>query len=240
MSSEETRTELYKQIDQLLNKGVVNRHSYFQLKYFVVGKEPTLQSKMWRCIRELQARKESLDAMKMEMAETEDNIELAEIELERFERQLDEIKRTGSVGVAGVFGIDSPIDPQEQELNIREVNIRINKKQRQRVALQSSLASLERKRQETEEEAIYFLKAYESLQKVEPLKPYDDLQEQTKFWNEKIAQLANLKVLLHLPLDTELVQTALALSDECPIKQEVVKLLENERLTIEQGKKNNG
>ena len=222
MSSEEKRKELYDSIDKLLGCGVVNRHSYFQLKYFVIGKEPTLQSKMWRCVRELQARKESLDALQMEMEDTRDNIELVDIEMS----QLIPIH-------SGEFGIEDPI---RVEIQAKTINIQKRKCERRKKSLERSLISLDKKRAEIEEEAIYFLRTFESLQKVEPLKPYDDLQEQTKYWNEKITQQANLKVLLHLPLDTELVQTALSLSDDCAIKKEMVKLLEHERLAIEHKK----
>lgn len=221
MSSEDKRKELYDSIERLLGYGVVNRHSYFQLKYFVIGKEPTIQSKMWRCIRELQARKESLDAIQMEIEDTRDNIELVDIEMSQL------------VPNNGEFGIEDPI---RVEIQAKTINIQKRKCERRKKLLERSLISLDKKRAEIEEEAIYFLRTFESLQKVEPLKPYDDLQEQTKYWNEKITQQTNLKVLLHLPLDTELVQTALSLSDDCAIKKEMVKLLESERLAIENKK----
>lgn len=209
-------SELYAAMDNLLNCGIVNRHSYFQLKYFVVGKEPTMQSKMWRCIRELQARRESLDAIKLEIEDTKDNIILANIEEKRIENKY-------------------PIEPdiQTAELNKLEHDILLRKQSRRKQALESSLTSLEKKKKETEEEAVYFLKAFEAMSKVEALKPFDDLDEQTKYWNEKLTQLINLKVLLHLPLDTELVQTAMALSDDCAIKNELTKLLTNERVKLE-------
>lgn len=214
-------TELSKQIDDLLKIDIVNRHSYFQLKYFIVGKEPTIQSKMWRCVRELQARRDTLQAMQMERLNTEDNIELVEIDIKKLElakRQWDNIE-----------------EEENTILNKKEADIQIRKLQRQMQALVESLKNLDKKQKETEEEAAFFLKSFESLQKVEPLKPYDDLQEQTKYWNEKITQLINLKVLLHQPLDAELVQTALSLSDDCRIKKEIGKMLSAERTLLEKG-----
>jgi len=50
-------------IDEVLNLDPVDRHSYFQLKYFVINKEPTHQSKLWRCIREVAARKDTIEGI---------------------------------------------------------------------------------------------------------------------------------------------------------------------------------
>lgn len=202
-------SQLRESMDTLLNCGVINRHSYFQLKYFVVGKEPTIQSKMWRCIRELSARRDSLNAMDLELVDTKENIELVEIEIAR-------LKGTK---------FDPAAEEWVRDLGRKEIDIRIKKKERQKLALEESLANLNKKQKETEEEATFFIKSFEALQRIEPLKPFDDVQEQTKYWNEKLTQLINLKVLLHLPLDTELVQTILSLSDDCGVKTEMVKLL---------------
>lgn len=222
-------SELRQAIDKLLSSGVVNRHSYFQLKYFVVGKEPTIQAKMWRCVKELEARNESLRAIELEILDTKDNIELADIEIGRLKEQMLNLERGLNEKLEVVMG-------KQRELDIKEAEVHLRKRQRQKQALEVSLTTIEKKRKETEEEAIFFLRAFESLQKVEPLKPYDDLEEQTKYWNEKLTQLTNLKVLLHLPLDTELVQTIMSLSDDCAIKTEIVKLLESERKLIEDKK----
>lgn len=210
-------SELYAAMDRLLSCGVVNRHSYFQLKYFVVGKEPTIHSKMWKCIRELQSRRESLDAMKLEIEDTTDNLSLIDVEIARLENKQPIVSE----------------DIKITELNKIEYDILLRKQNRRKKALQTSLESLIKKQKETEEEAFYFLKAFEAMASVEPLKPFDDLTEQTKYWNEKLTQLINLKILLHLPLDTELVQTAMSLSDDCPIKNELTKLLTHERLKLE-------
>ena len=45
-------------IENIIKNEIVDRHSYFQLKNFLVGKEPTLQSNLWRCVREIKIRKE--------------------------------------------------------------------------------------------------------------------------------------------------------------------------------------
>jgi len=70
-------------LDKILNKRVVGRHSYFQLKHFVIGNEPTIQAMLWRCLQELKTRKKSIEAIKMEIEECEDNKELAKLQLEK-------------------------------------------------------------------------------------------------------------------------------------------------------------
>ena len=41
----ENQPNLISQIDNCFSQEMPQRHSYFQLKYFLLGKEPTLQSK---------------------------------------------------------------------------------------------------------------------------------------------------------------------------------------------------
>mgnify|MGYP003338271045 FL=1 len=53
-------------IDEILKTGAVGRHSMFQLKYFIVGKEPTHQSKMWRCLSEIESRNEQISSINIE------------------------------------------------------------------------------------------------------------------------------------------------------------------------------
>ena len=60
-------SELMTAMDDLLKNEVVQRHSYFQLKYFLIGKEPTNQAKMWQCLRELKTRRQSLKAISLEI-----------------------------------------------------------------------------------------------------------------------------------------------------------------------------
>ena len=75
--------EFARKMEKMVEQAPENRHSYFQLKYFVIGKEPTLQAQMWQCLRELQARKETLDGITLEIDDTKDQIELLDLEREK-------------------------------------------------------------------------------------------------------------------------------------------------------------
>ena len=76
-------TEIMERINKILENELSERHSYFQLKYFIIGKEPTLQGKMWQCIRELGSRKDSLNAIEIQNHELNDKKELIDIKIEK-------------------------------------------------------------------------------------------------------------------------------------------------------------
>lgn len=201
-------SKLQEEMDTILDCGVVNRHSFFQLKYFVVAKEYTTQSRMWCCIRELQARKTSIDSLKRQIEELRDDKELLLIQSKRMKEPM-------------VFGVDSEpteLDKQEREIHVRKLNRKVE-------ALDQAILEHQKKLKDAEEEAAFLAMAYRQLEKTEPLRPFDDLESQTKYWNEKLTQELNLRLLTRHPLDLELVKTILALNDESPIKQQTLQLL---------------
>jgi len=51
--------DIVTEMNKVLENDIVNRMSFFQLQHFIVNKEPTLQSKMWQCIREIRTRKDN-------------------------------------------------------------------------------------------------------------------------------------------------------------------------------------
>ena len=207
-------TELmYADLDTLLtNVSTVNRHSFFQIKYFIIMKEPTHQARLWRCIKELEVRKDSLKAIKLEIEDTLDNRRIVEIEIERMMQK------------------EIPNEP----LDIEERAIQVRKRQRQLQAISDTINSLNKKLKEIKEETAVFLEAFKVLSKQEKIKPYDDLESQTKMWNEKITQEFDLRGLLGLPVDLELAKTTLVLENDVPIKQKFVNRLEGIRASINQ------
>lgn len=201
MSSEH---QLYQKMQEVLKQAPENRHSYFQMKYFVIGKEPTTQAQMWQCLRELQSRKATIDGLKLSIEELKDQIELSEIDHAR------EIHRI----VHPNFSIDS----LPESVIEREKIIKNRQFERKKQQLHLSLVQLEDNLKFAWQEAKFFLQMFEAINKIEPLKDYDDLDSQKEYWNERIAQQINMKLLLQQPLDTELVQTALSLHEDAPIR----------------------
>ena len=147
------------EIKEILKQEVPQRHSFFQLKYFVIGNQPTNQSKMWQCLRELKTRYESLESLELEVEETKDKIELLNISCEKFEN-------------------DKNTPNQHGNLFERECNIKIRQTKRQITAAESNLNQLAEKKKWLEQECQFFLQTFKLLQEVEPLKNFDDLDAQ--------------------------------------------------------------
>ena len=201
--STENNNKLISEIDEVLKQEVSQRHSYFQLKYFVIGKEPTIQSKMWQCLRELKTRKESLDAIELELEDTKDKLELLHISIEK-------------------IGLASP----EDDLTQRENKIKIRQIERQKKAVQTNTLQLVERKKWLEEESRFFLDTFKALLQIEPLKHFDDLESQKQYWGERLSQKLNLKMLTHNQLDTEMVETILALPEDMPIRKKALGTLE--------------
>jgi hypothetical protein len=205
MSSE----DLKKRIEAVLLHAPESRHSYFQLKHFVLGKEPTVQAQMWQALRELQTRKETIDSLELEIEDTKDRLELVDVESEKEQIR---IRQT-------------LVPNYPSGLVEREIAIKNRQYARQKISLEKHLRKLEKQLQFAWQEARFFLQAFEGLRKIEPLKDYDDLEAQKDYWNERVGQYINLKMLLQQPLDIDIVQTALALHDDAPIKSQMAKTL---------------
>ena len=225
MSSE---NEIYLEAEELLKNEVVERHSFFQLKYFVIGKEPTVQSKMWRCLTELKTRKEAIDSINLEIEETKDTIELLNIE----EKRLENInKKNTTVGHCGV-SVESKTQAVEIECFEQELKIKKRQIKRTKEGVSKSIDTLYKKLKFTQEEAAFFNKSFKQLNQIEELKPFDDYDSQKVYWNEKLSQEFDLKVLLHKTPDVELVKTILALTDDLEIKKTTVRSLQNTQRII--------
>ena len=187
--------ELMVEMKEILKNEIAERHSYFQMKYFIINKEPTIQSKMWQCLREIKTRHESLESIMLEIDEGKDTLR----------------KRIGK---------------EDSKSELREMEIGIRKMKRKKVLSEKNLEVLTKKMSHLEEEANFFVITFESLNKIEPLRNYDDIDSQKQYWNEKLLQKVNLKMLLHSTVDTEIIETVMALPDDLPIKQQTVKNLE--------------
>lgn len=203
MSSE---NQLIEEVNQLLENEVCQRHSYFQLKYFLIGKEPTNQAKMWQCLRELKTRRQSIKAIRLERDELKDKLELLDINTARKVVEMD--KNDGS-----------------DELAFREMRIALRQLERQKQALCESLKEIDEREKWLEEEMRFFVETFKNLNKLEPLRHFDDFECQKQYWNEKLTQKVNLKMLTQNTVDAELIETIVALPDEVNIKKQTLQTL---------------
>ena len=197
-------TELIKKMDDLLKNDVVSRHSYFQLKYFLIGKEPTNQAKMWQCLRELKLRKDNLKNLLLQIEEEKDKLELHEINIIK----LNKLK-----------------DQEMDEIIAKELVVKQRQLNRAVEGVKNTILDLQEKQRFIEEECEFFLQTYNNIEKIEPIKNFDDIDAQKEYWGTKLLEKMNLKILLENNIDIELVETVLSLPDDIPIKQQVLNKL---------------
>jgi hypothetical protein len=220
----------YDELNEILKNEPIERHSYFQLKYFLIGKEPTIQSKMWQCIKELSSRNQSLQDLKLQIDDTKDKKNLLDISVEKIKLELAEVRKQQKTAFF--------------ELEEKELEIRIRQTQRKIQLCENSLLELEKKQKSIIEECVFFMETFKNLNKIEALKHFDDLEAQKQYWSEKLGHKINLKMISSGSLDSELVETVLALPDDMPIKQEIVNLINfkhaNMMKVMEETKKNIG
>jgi len=209
-------SDILGEIEQLLKENrVVNRMSLFQMKHFLIGKEPTIQAKLRCCLNELSARKHSLRNLVLAIEDTNDDIRLLELNIEE----------------RSVLAENTLNKVEKWDIETRKLN-------RKKVKLELTLEDLLKTQRETEEEANFFLQAFKKLQEIEPLKPFDDLQTNLELWNEKYSDEIHLRLLTGRPLDLNLVKCILNLDKETPIRKELVSMLEQiEKQAIEEKKR---
>ena len=203
---------LVDEIGEVLRKAPEQRHSFFQLKHFIVNKEPTHQAKLWQCLRELHSRKESIDSIIFEIEDANDRLELIHIDEEKERMKFEELITLGK-------------NKTMTEVRVKEWEIKKRQYRRSRTVSERNLAKLKEKLAFLKQEAKFFLECYKKLSEIEPVKDFDDLEAQTEYWNERLSQEVTLRTLLQLPLDAELAKTILALGDDIPIKGRLVNSL---------------
>lgn len=214
--------ELIIKADEILkNADLPDRHSFFQIEKFIIGKEPTVHAQLWQIIREIQARTETFDSLQRQLEDAEDNLELIDLRIERSNREIKILSNQE----------DEMIDLEIQE---REINIK--KLQREKKSLVRSASKVRHKFKSLIEELSFLVVGYEKIVATHgEIKPFDDDESQREVWNEKLLEEFNLRVILQRPLDPEFVKTVMCLGDEAPVKQHVTKMIDSvQRSMIEQ------
>jgi len=200
--------EISKEIDQILKNPLSERHTYFQLQYFLIGKEPTIQSKLWRCVRELKTRKESMDAIKFEIDDANDDVELINIDIEH------------------LSSFPNYENILRDDLTKKTKEIKKRKLERKKNEILRRIESLHSRYDSLLEESAFIVKAFCSLEKQEKIRPNDDINSQKEYWNEKLGQDFNLRLLLGLPFDLELIKTILALNSDSAVKTDALNMID--------------
>ena len=208
--------ELIEKVETILNKvDLPDRHTFFQLEKFVIGKEPTAQAQLWQIVREMQARLETVDSYRTQLEDAEDMLELFDIKIER---ENISIRQESCEEASTVY----------TELNLREREINIRKLQREKESLVLSARKVNKKLRCVLEELAFLVAGYEKIvTNFGEVKPLDDDAAQREMWNEKLLEEYNLRVVLQRPIEPEFVRTVLCLGDDAPVKKHMTKMLEN-------------
>ena len=214
--------ELIVKSDEILKKAdMPDRHSFFQIEKFIIGKETTVHAQLWQIVREIQARVETFDSLQRQLEDAEDNLELLDLQIERKSR---EIKMLSSQEAEMI-----DLEIQEREINIRKL-------QREKKSLIDSCKKVRNKFKSLLEELSFLVTGYEKIIAVHgEMKSFDDDQAQRDMWNEKYLEEFNLRVILQRPLDPDFVKSVMCLGDDAPVKQHMTKMISNvQRQMIEQ------
>jgi hypothetical protein len=197
-------SEIYDQACSLVEASrICSRHTFYQLKHFVLGKELTTQAKMQKCLREVDARRGSMKSMILGIEEAEDESRVIELKMALLEKK-----------------------KEKNELHKEYKAIQRRKLARKKAMLLDTIADMKQKLLETEEETSFFLSAFRQLEKIEPLRRHDDPEANAQYWNENFAQELQLRLLLQKPLDLELVKCILAMDAESSTRKEMIGILE--------------
>jgi K+/H+ antiporter YhaU regulatory subunit KhtT len=205
-------TELIEKVDGILkNAEMPDRHTFFQIEKFIIGKEPTAQAQLWAIVRELQARRETVEVFQKDLADAEDNLELLDLKIERVNR---------------LIKTEAEKNEPFTDLNIQEHEINIRKLQREKESLVKSARKANKKLRAILEEMAYLAAGFEKIvSHIGEMRPIDDEQAQKEMWNEKLLEEFNLRVILQRPLDPEFIKTVMCLHDDAQVKKHVVALI---------------
>lgn len=187
------------------NSNIKDRHSFFQLNNFIIGKEPTLQSKLWQCIREINARVETLESFEEEVLSAQENYDILNLKIEK---------------------IKADISTERCDYKRKISAIKLKKLIRNYGKKDVVLKKLNNKIKNINEELDFFVKTYLEIEKIEKLKNFDDVQSQNEYWSAKLGNDLNLRFLLNLPTDLELCKTILALPNASQVKKQLLTALE--------------
>lgn len=201
-----------------------DRHSFFQIKNFIIGKEGTIQAKLWQIIREIRSRRESAINLLKQIEKSELTSESIKIDIESAKLHLDFASKNKLTGSEPNIS-DPEIEVKLQALDIKKKEIHIKKLEAQIGEINYGIVKAEEKLKYVLEETKYLINAFQVLSEKEKVKPFDDEQAQAEYWNDKCNQEIAFRSILKLPIDVELAKTVLALPNSIPVRQEFIKLL---------------
>jgi hypothetical protein len=192
--------EIKQKLYQLTDKyKLPSKHSDFQIENFIVGKEVDVNGKIWQCLREISARKDSLEAVELEIQQINDNIELNDIKKQKL--LLKTIKNNNI-----------------KELNEKERQIKLNGYKRNEITFINTLNKLVEKKEGILSETKKFVEIFENLIELNGYKDFDNDEAQINYWNNKFGYELDVNNLLGYNLNPDLVKSIMALPKNSKLK----------------------
>jgi hypothetical protein len=119
-------------------------------------------------------------------------------------------------------------------LGEREKVIILRQNERQKTAIINHLDKISHKKKMIEEECQFWVSAFYQLSKREALKQWDDPDVQKEYWNEKLRQEVNLRLLVRQLPDIETMRSVLCLHDDSPLKKKTIEMLQQYNQSVAQ------
>lgn len=209
--------DIFTEMDKILSNEVMERHTFYQLKFFVLGAEPTIQAKLQCCLRELKSRRLQLESISREVEDLRDQNMLLQSEVDRIMEE----EATDASGIVLTDETSVSRFEKDREIELRGIKRRINANARQ-------IFELQRKFKYVSEECQFFVTAFNQLESEEKLKHWDDLEVQKEYWDAKLGAEFRTRLIVGQPLDSELVRAINELHDDSPTKQAVLQLMKKQ------------
>lgn len=173
---------------------VPQRHSDFQILKFIIGKEPTINGKIWQCLREIDARYENLVNANLEYENSKDDLEI---------KKLQRIKL---------------VNLKDSEIK----NIKLRKIDRIIFSMERNIEKISIKVKNIEYECKTFINLLDSLVKENGFVDYNNETAQKEYFETKFSNEINLNFLTGQPINNELIKSTLCLDDNSNIKSRIL------------------
>lgn len=194
--------KIEEQLNAITEKNkILPKHTNFQIEHFMLGKETSTNGKLWQCIRELGSRKENLTAVNLEIDETRDNLELANLKLEYFKN-----KPTFHKNVV------------LEKLANKKKEILIRKHERRIKNLESALVKVYERKTAILSECEKIIEVFNKHNPDNKPIDIDDEKNQLEYWNSRLMEEINLSAMCGVAPSVELIKSVLAMPNDSQVK----------------------
>lgn len=193
--------ETLKLLNEALKNDMADRHSYYQLKYFLVDSEPTHQARLWQCLREMRSRRDTINSICLELEDARDRIAInqakAEIAAEKAERACNGDKKSPEARIAAA---------------------KARMAERRSLAAEKRAGDLSKRLRNVLEEARFLVETFKQMGGTDALKDWDDPQVQKEYWDAKLGDEVRRRIVAGQGMDSTLIGTVEHLHKDAKVR----------------------